>query len=54
LIPLPARSVERIADSTGRLEYDRIYGAWWDRVIPTGAKDVVARSAQRYVKAISS
>jgi hypothetical protein len=52
LIPLNASSVERIAASTGRLEYDRIYGAWWDRVIQTGAKEVVARSADRYIKAI--
>jgi hypothetical protein len=52
LIPLAASSVERIAASTGRLEYDRIYGAWWDRVIPSGAKDVVVRSAERYVNAV--
>jgi hypothetical protein len=53
LIPLPASSVKRIAASTGRVEYDRIYGAWWDRLIPTGAKEVVERSAQRYVKAVT-
>jgi len=53
LIPLPPASVERIAAASGRLEYARIYGAWWDRLIPTGAKDVVARSADRYVRAIT-
>jgi hypothetical protein len=53
LIPLPAKSVERIATSVSGLEFDRIYGAWWDRLIPTGAKENVARSAERYVKAIS-
>jgi hypothetical protein len=52
LIPLPPASVERIAASTGRVEYDRIYGAWWDRLIATGAKEVVERSAERYVKAV--
>jgi hypothetical protein len=30
--------------------YDRIYGAWWDRVIETGAKAVVAASVARYLK----
>jgi hypothetical protein len=53
LIPLPPSSVERIAASVRGLEFDRIYGAWWDRIIPTGAKENVARSATRYVKAIS-
>jgi hypothetical protein len=53
LIPLGAASVERIAASVSGLEFDRIYGAWWDRIIPSGAKENVARSAARYVKAIS-
>ena len=52
LIPLPVAGVERIAASVGGLEYDRIYGAWWDRVIPNGAKEVVTRSSERYVKAV--
>jgi len=33
--------------------YDRIYGAFWDRVIPTGGKDSVARSAKRYIDAVT-
>ena len=53
LIPLPPASVERIAASVGRLKYDRIYGAWWDRVVPTGAREVVARSAERYIRAVA-
>jgi len=53
LIPLPAREVERIAALLERWEFDRIYGAWWGRVIPTNAKDVVKRSAARYAAAIS-
>ena len=36
------------------LEFDRIYGAWWDRLIPTGAKEIVERSAQRYQRALES
>lgn len=53
LIPLPAASVRRVADSVAPFPYDRIYGAWWDRIIPTDASGIVERSAQRYIKAIT-
>lgn len=53
LIPLPAASVRRVADSVASFPYDRIYGAWWDRIIPTDASGIVERSAQRYIKAIT-
>ena len=53
LIPLPAREVERIAAALEPYEFERIYGAWWGRVIPANGKDVVRRSAARYVAAIS-
>jgi glyoxylase-like metal-dependent hydrolase (beta-lactamase superfamily II) len=53
LIPLPAREVEHIASALEPYEFERIYGAWWGRVIPANAKDVVARSAARYVAAIA-
>jgi len=52
LIPLPPNAVQRIAVSVSELDFDRIYGAWWDRVIPSGGKEIVARSAARYVKAV--
>ncbi len=52
LVPLPAREVERIASVLATLEFDRIYGAWWDRVIDADAKAKVARSAARYVEAL--
>jgi hypothetical protein len=53
LIPLPAASVRRVADSVAPFPYDRIYGAWWDRIIPADASGIVERSAQRYIKAIT-
>lgn len=53
LIPLPAREVERIAAALERWEFDRIYGAWWDRVVPSGGKGAVRRSAARYVRAVA-
>ena len=53
LIPLPASAINRIESMVVGLEFDRIYGAWWDRLIATGAKDVVIRSAERYRRSIS-
>lgn len=52
LIPLPPALVRRVVAAVEPFAYDRIYGAWWDRIIPTGAKDAVARSAERYIAAI--
>ena len=52
LIPLPAREVERIAAALEPWEFETIYGAWWDRVVRADGKDVVRRSAERYVRAL--
>lgn len=49
LIPLPASEVRRIAATVEPFEFDRIYGAWWKRVVPEGGKEAVRRSAKRYV-----
>jgi len=51
MLPLPASEVERIVAALGPWEFDRIWGAWWERVIPTDAKTVIAESASRYVAA---
>ncbi|MGE0354274.1 MAG: MBL fold metallo-hydrolase [Gemmatimonadales bacterium] len=53
LIPLPAATVQGMVDRLAPFDYDRIYGAWWDRNIMTGAADAVRRSADRYVRALS-
>jgi len=52
-IPLPAEKVQRIVDSVEPFNYDRIYGAWWNRNILTGAKQAVKDSADRYIEMIS-
>ena len=52
LIPLPARQVAAMASRVADLPFDRIYGGWWDRVIATDAKGAVARSAERYIRAL--
>ena len=52
MIPLNAKAVERIVSSVEPFAFDRIYGGWWDYLIPTDAKATVKRSAERYIKAI--
>jgi hypothetical protein len=34
-------------------EFERLYGAWWDTVIPSDGKGIVRRSAQRYADALN-
>ena len=53
LLPLPAREVERIAAALEPWEFDRIYGAWWGRFVTENGKDVVRRSAERYLRALA-
>ena len=53
LIPLPAAEVERMRAVLETLDFDRVYGAWWDRVIPEDGKTKVLRSADRYLAALS-
>jgi glyoxylase-like metal-dependent hydrolase (beta-lactamase superfamily II) len=52
LVPLPASEIERIGTALEPWAFDRIYGAWWDRVVPNGAKAAVGRSIERYARAL--
>jgi glyoxylase-like metal-dependent hydrolase (beta-lactamase superfamily II) len=54
LIPLPASEIRRIVDALEPYEFDRIYGAWWGRVVAHDGKGAVKRSAERYLRAISA
>ena len=51
-IPLPAPKVKGIAAALAPFRFDTIYGHYFDRVIPTGAEDVLKRSVARYLAAI--
>ena len=54
-IPLNATAIRHIIDCLDPLKYDRIYGAFFTRgkgIIPTKGKEVVQRSARRYLQAI--
>lgn len=48
LLPLPERLLDGLLRAIEGLEYDRIYGAWWESVIARNAKDVVRKSAELY------
>jgi len=53
LIPLDAGTVQRIADVLAPWPFDGIYGAFWDRTIPSDGKVALARSVDRYIGAVS-
>jgi glyoxylase-like metal-dependent hydrolase (beta-lactamase superfamily II) len=52
LIPLPASELERMRGVLATLEFDRVYGAWWERVMLGDARAKVLRSADRYLAAV--
>ena len=54
-IPLNPTAIHRVVECLEPLAYDRVYGAFVTRgkgVILSGGKEVVTRSAQRYLQAI--
>jgi hypothetical protein len=52
LVPLPESEVARIGAAVEPFEYEAIYGAWWDRLIPSDGPEVVRRSVERYGAAL--
>jgi hypothetical protein len=52
LVPLPDSEVRRIGAAVKPFEYEAIYGAWWDRLIPSDGPGVVRRSVERYGAAL--
>ena len=53
LVPLDRAGVQRIADALRPLSYDRVYGAFFDRVVPADGKRVVQDSVDRYLAALA-
>ena len=52
LIPLPAKKVRQIVAAVEPYAFDRLHGAWWDRVVASDGKAAVYRSAERYIRAL--
>jgi glyoxylase-like metal-dependent hydrolase (beta-lactamase superfamily II) len=53
LIPLPAETVLSIVAALEPYLFERIYGAWWGKVVPKEGNATVARSAKRYATALA-
>ena len=51
-IPLPDRAVAAIGEKVAPLPFDRIYGAFWERVIWNHGHEIADRSVARYREAI--
>ncbi len=51
-IPLPDRAVAAIGEKIEALVFDRIYGAFWERVIWSNGGEIARRSVARYREAI--
>jgi hypothetical protein len=49
LIPEHPDTIRHAVKLVAPHEFESLYGAWWDRVIPADAKNAVTRSAQRYL-----
>jgi len=54
LIPLPASEIQRIRDAIEPYRFERLYGAWFERVVTHDAHTVVLRSAERYMRTLQS
>jgi hypothetical protein len=52
LIPLSAKQVHAIGAALEPFAYDRIYGHFFDRVIPANAKQAMQVSVERYIAAV--
>ena len=51
-VPLDAEAVNEIARRLAPHAFDRIYGAFPRRTVQANAKEIVARSAERFIRAI--
>jgi len=54
LVPLSAAEVQRIRDAIAPFQFERLYGAWFERVVTHHAHDTVLRSADRYIHALGT
>ncbi|NOK59983.1 MAG: MBL fold metallo-hydrolase [Chloroflexi bacterium AL-W] len=52
-IPLSGQAVQYIMDAIEPYGFDRIYSAWFERIIPCDDKAATQRSAERYLQALS-
>ena len=53
LIPLDSLSVQHIHDVLDPWPFDAIHGGWWDQIIQTDARRILASSVKRYQSAVT-
>jgi glyoxylase-like metal-dependent hydrolase (beta-lactamase superfamily II) len=53
-IPLGPAAIRRILERVDPFSFEQIYGAWWKANVLSDAKAAVARSAERYLRAIQN
>jgi hypothetical protein len=53
-IPLSTPEIHTIVAALERWAFERLYGAFWPSVVPADAKGAVRRSADRYLRRMSS
>ena len=51
-IPVSAAKIRQVAAAIEPYEFRRVYGQWWDAVIPDNGKEVIRHSAERYAAAV--
>ena len=51
-IPLSAKAVRAVDAALTPLAFDRVYSHHWERVIHSGAKQILQASVERYIAAI--
>jgi hypothetical protein len=54
LIPLGPAAIRRIVERIEPFSFEHIYGGWWQANVLSDAKVAVARSAERYLRAINA
>lgn len=48
-IPERPRTIRRALELIEPLHFDRVYGAWWQRIVHADGAAAVRRSAERYL-----
>jgi hypothetical protein len=51
-IPLSEQGARAIGAALAPFKFDRVYSHFFDRVIPAGAKEILARSVERHAAAV--
>jgi glyoxylase-like metal-dependent hydrolase (beta-lactamase superfamily II) len=53
-IPLHPDEIRRIWNAVEPFKFERIYGGWWEAIVPANARERVRVSAERYLQAIGT